>query len=202
MKSPSLTRIIPWAHEFVGEVLRQGDLAVDLTAGNGHDTLMLAEAVGPSGQVIAFDVQQPAVERTAERLASAGIDCRCIDAPARPRPHDRVTLVRADHAELSGCLPRPPRAVIANLGYLPGGKKTIATRPETTRAALEAALEALEAGGRLAVVVYVAHGGAAAEAEAVDALFSELSPRCWQVLGLRAANRPEAPYLLVAQKRS
>jgi predicted methyltransferase len=37
--------------------LQAGDVAVDATAGNGHDTLFLAEAVGPTGRVHAVDVQ-------------------------------------------------------------------------------------------------------------------------------------------------
>ncbi|NIQ96130.1 MAG: methyltransferase domain-containing protein [Desulfuromonadales bacterium] len=202
MKSPSLTRIIPRAHEFVGEVLAPGDLAIDLTAGNGHDTLVLAEAVGPTGQVIAFDIQQAAIERTAERLAAAGIASRRLDGLGLAQAQDRVILLRADHAGLAACLPRQPRAFIANLGYLPGGDQGLATRPETTCAALQTAAESLSAGGRLVVVVYVGHEGAAAEAEAVDDFFASLPPKCWQVLDLRVANRPEAPYLLVAQKGS
>jgi hypothetical protein len=38
-------------------VLRPGDTAVDATCGNGHDTLALAELVGPSGRVFALDLQ-------------------------------------------------------------------------------------------------------------------------------------------------
>ena len=38
----SLIRIVTWSHELVREVLRPGDLAVDLTAGKGRDTLALA----------------------------------------------------------------------------------------------------------------------------------------------------------------
>ncbi|HKL48943.1 MAG TPA: class I SAM-dependent methyltransferase [Desulfuromonadales bacterium] len=200
MKTPNLNRIIPRAHEFVREVLGEGDLAVDLTAGNGHDTLMLAEAVGPTGQVVAFDVQQAAVERTSERLNAAGIAFRRIEGIDRLEPKDRVGLFLADHARFAACLPRPPQAVLANLGYLPGSDRTVATRPATTRAALEAAFESLAVGGRVAVVVYVSHDGAALEADTVDALVRQLPADCWQVLEMRAVNRPEAPYLIVAQK--
>ena len=34
------------AHRQVAAVLREGDLAIDATAGNGHDTVFLAERVG------------------------------------------------------------------------------------------------------------------------------------------------------------
>src|SRR6056297_2620084 len=101
MKTPNLNRIIPRAHEFVREVLGEGDLAVDLTAGNGHDTLMLAEAVGPTGQVVAFAVQQAAVERTSERLNAAGIAFRRIEGIDRLEPKDRVGLFLADHARFA-----------------------------------------------------------------------------------------------------
>lgn len=200
MKTPNLTRIIPRAHEFVREVLGEGDLAVDLTAGNGHDTLMLAEAVGPTGQVVAFDIQQASIQRTSERLDAAGITPRRIEGVGRLEPKDRVGLFLADHSCLAACLPRTPQVVLANLGYLPGSDRTVATRPATTRAALEAAFESLAVGGRVAVVVYVSHDGAALEADTVDALVRQLSPERWQVLETKTVNRPEAPYLIVAQK--
>ncbi len=38
--------------------LLPGDIAVDATMGNGHDTQMLCELVGESGHVYAFDVQE------------------------------------------------------------------------------------------------------------------------------------------------
>jgi len=49
-----LTRIVPWSQKLVCDVLRHGDLAVDLTAGKGRDTHALAEAVGAQGQVRAL----------------------------------------------------------------------------------------------------------------------------------------------------
>lgn len=200
MKTRNLTRIISRAHEFIREVLDEGDLAVDLTAGNGHDTLMLAEAVGPTGKVIAFDIQQAAIERTSERLDAAGIASRRIEGSGRLEPRDRVGLFLADHTGLAACLPRAPQAVIANLGYLPGSDRMVATRPATTRGALEAAFESLAVGGRVAVVVYVSHDGATREADTVDALVRQLPGDRWQVLEMRAVNRLEAPYLIVAQK--
>ena len=39
------------------QVVQPGDTVIDATMGNGHDTAMLAELVGESGHVIAFDVQ-------------------------------------------------------------------------------------------------------------------------------------------------
>ncbi|MFP4079074.1 MAG: rRNA methyltransferase, partial [Ectothiorhodospira sp.] len=56
------------AHAEVAARLLPGALVVDATAGNGHDTRFLAEAVGASGRVWAFDVQIPALEASQRRL--------------------------------------------------------------------------------------------------------------------------------------
>lgn len=56
------------AHRVVSEVVKAGDLVVDATAGNGHDTLFLAGLVGDSGRVLAFDVQEAAMAATRKRV--------------------------------------------------------------------------------------------------------------------------------------
>ena len=56
------------AREVILRAVEPGDTAVDATMGNGHDTRMLCEAVGPEGRVYAFDVQAQAVEKTRNRL--------------------------------------------------------------------------------------------------------------------------------------
>lgn len=59
------------------------------------------------------------------------------------------------NADLPLCI----RLVAFNLGYLPGGDKTIITKSETTHLALEAAKRILKAGGLISLVVYVGHPG-------------------------------------------
>ena len=99
-------------------------------------------------------------------------------------------------------LPGAPQVVPANLGYLPGGDRNIATHAQSSRLALEAALEALAPGGRLAAVVYVGHAEGVREREMVDALVGGLCARLFHVLRLEVPNRREAPYLLVVEKRN
>ena len=68
---PALTRhltdIGPFAHALLQHVLQPGDVAIDATAGNGYDTLLLAQWVGDGGRIYAFDVQAQAIEATRER---------------------------------------------------------------------------------------------------------------------------------------
>ena len=46
------------------DYIREGDLVIDATCGNGNDTLLLSAAVGESGDVLAVDIQEEAVEKT------------------------------------------------------------------------------------------------------------------------------------------
>ena len=49
------------AHRELAALVREGDLVVDATAGNGHDTAFLAARVGEQGKVLAFDIQAEAI---------------------------------------------------------------------------------------------------------------------------------------------
>mgnify|MGYP001282605108 CR=1 FL=1 len=196
----ALTRIINWGHELLAEVLEPGDLAVDLTAGNGHDTLMLQRLVGDGGRVISFDVQEQALQATERRLRDSGAAVRRLDAATARSAEPGVILVAASHAELDRYVAAEPKGIVANLGFLPGGDRSLITRPETTLTALAKSCELLAPGGRMAVVVYPGHSGGKEEAEQVDAFFRSLPEQTFSVLCLRVSNRCGAPYLQVAEK--
>lgn len=116
------------AAEAQGRILRLGDTAVDCTLGNGHDACALAQLVGETGHLIGFDIQQDAVERSRIRLTEAGLIQRCI-------------LYCVGHEHLAEYVHEPVRCIVFNLGWLPGGDKTVTTKWETTRIAIESALQ-------------------------------------------------------------
>lgn len=100
-------RVTHIAQQLWGQVLRPGDVAVDATAGNGHDTEYMARAVGPSGTVHAYDVQAAAVEATRARLEGA------LPAAQRPALH----LHHCSHAEMAAHVaPGTARLIVFNLG--------------------------------------------------------------------------------------
>lgn len=196
----ALTRIIPWSHNLVAEVLQPGDTAVDLTAGRGRDTMVLALAVGMTGRVVAFDVQRTALDMAARTLRAAGFPVTDwtlgADVPTTPG----IYLVHACHSALAAFVTTPIRAVIANLGHLPDGDPALVTRPETTCRCLQGTLDLLLPGGRLVVTISPGHPDAAAEAAAVTRLLSALPHEQWNVLRLSVANVDAAPYLLMAER--
>lgn len=199
--SKALTRIIERGHELLRENLQPGDLAVDLTAGNGFDTIQLTHLVGVTGQVVAFDVQEQAMEKTSQRLLEAGCEARRHFQPVEPLPRrPGVDLLLAGHEDLGRLVPHQMAGLIANLGYLPGGDQQLTTRPITTLSALEQASALLKPGGRLVVVVYVGHPGGQEEGETVSRFFARLDEGDFQSLRVDVINRPLAPYLLAAEK--
>jgi len=200
-----LSWITGWAHRLIGEVLKFGETAVDLTAGNGHDALFLFQCVGQDGRVVAFDIQDAALEATAHRIERAGGRVFRHEKDAAPEAMGKpaVHLIAACHSQIDRFLPGRVAAVIANLGYLPGGGVRLpVTRRETTVEAIGKALELIEPGGRLAVVAYVGHTGGREEAAGVEALVSNLPPLEWSTIRVAPVNRPGAPFLLSAEKRT
>lgn len=175
------------AHELIRREIGhgpEGRLAIDATAGNGHDTLFLAELVGTTGRVWAVDLQDAAITRTRERVGSLV---------------DRVDLCVGNHADLKSMIPLEYHGQIAivmfNLGYLPGGEKSMITRTDSTLTALNSAWELLVGGGLLSVIAYPGHLGGDHEATAVEDWISHspldvisspstgspISPRYWLV---------------------
>lgn len=197
----ALTRIVTWGHEFLAEVVSPGDLVVDLTAGNGQDTLALFRLVGKEGQIVAFDIQHQALVNTRALLESHGAGVRQVEDKTVPVARRAgVDLVSTSHENLKRYLRDAPQGIIANLGYLPGSDRAIITRLESTLSALRQAVELLAVYGRMTIVAYPGHAGGDHEAAAVGDFFARLPEREFQVLQLRITNRPQAPVLFVAEK--
>lgn len=176
------------AADCLRQALRPGDTVIDATMGNGHDTAMLAELVGPQGRVIAFDVQPDAVAHTRARLAEAGLLTRC-------------QLHCLGHEHVAEAVDAPVQAAVFNLGWLPGGDKTVTTRWETTRQAVEGCLALLAPGGVVTICAYPGHAAGDEERRSLMALLADLRPQQFNVLHQRFLNAgPGAPECFIIQK--
>jgi predicted methyltransferase len=190
-----LLSVLSQAQRLVTERVRPGDIVVDATAGNGVDTLFLSRLAGAGGKVFAFDVQAAALEQTRERLHAA--TDQAMLAP--------VTLLHTGHEHMAQRIPETYHghiaAVMFNLGYLPGAEQSVITKPPSTLAALQAAMQLLRMDGILTVVVYPGHEGGQEEAQAVETWASALPPALAQSIIYRFPQKPAAPYLVALNKR-
>lgn len=174
------------AQQLLAEVLQEGDLVIDATAGNGHDTEFLAARVGATGRVLAFDVQAAAISAARARVETAGWSGRVVF-------HEESHAGLAFRAE-----PGSVAVVMFNLGYLPGHDHQLTTCAESTLEGLAGAVGVLKPGGVLTVVCYPGHPEGAREAGAVEAWLAGLTESGWRVAryGAIGTRRP-APFLLL-----
>lgn len=183
MKKPLI-----YAHELVQARVGVGDVVVDATCGNGHDTVFLAALVGSAGQVYAFDIQPQALAATEKKLLASNLQTH-------------VKLQEANHATEAYWPQAPLAAVMFNLGYLPGGSHTLITQPATTVRALEIAKERLKSGGIITLMVYTGHAGGVDEYQAVRHYCQSLPQQEFTVLEYQFINQRQHPPILLAITR-
>ena len=170
--------------------IRKGDTVVDATCGSGHDTLTLAQAVGEEGQVLAFDIQEQAIEQTEARLRSRGIS--------------NVRLLLDSFVSMTSCLPEnSASAVVFNLGYLPGGDHGITTLAEITLEGMDAALRTIRPGGVVTFVLYDGHENGAEEKRQLLTRAEELDSSRYHAAYVSMLNQKRHPpeILWITKKR-
>ena len=111
MREMKRYQITEWCHHFMENHVKEGDLCIDATAGNGNDTLFLCELVGECGRVLAFDIQKEAVENTKKRILEHQMEKR---ADVFLESHTKMQKYAKE--ETVDC-------IVFNFGYLPGGDR-------------------------------------------------------------------------------
>ncbi len=182
-----LHRILPMAKRLIAERVQPGDTVVDATAGNGNDTLFLAELVGEEGKVVAFDIQQQALETTKDYLGDFA---------------DRAILVHDSHANVKQYVEGEISGAMFNLGYLPYSENPdIVTTPSSTIAAIDALLSMLKKSGIITLTVYDGHEGGVEERDALLEYVSKLHQGDVHAIRYELLNqRRNPPFLLALEK--
>ena len=182
-----LHRVLPFSKRLIEKTVLPGETVVDATAGNGNDTLFLATHVGENGHVYAFDIQQQALDATAERLNDF---------------NDRVTLVLDSHANVDKHVQESIGGAMFNLGYLPySDDLSVITKPETTIEAIHKMLGLLKKDGVITISVYDGHEGGIEERDALLSYVKSLHQAEVHVAQYQLLNqRNNPPFLLALEK--
>lgn len=186
------TSLVKLAQSLINDKVKSGDIVIDATVGNGHDTAFLLDLVKPNGKVFGFDIQDAAIAST-----------RAIfqDTPYMAG----LTLIHGSHENMGETIPMAYHgnisAVMFNLGYLPGGDKRIITQANSTLAALASASQLLSTDGIITVLAYPGHEGGEMETDQVKHWCLTLDPESYQVkLFESRPDNPSAPKLFVVSK--
>ena len=172
------------SHDILERVVKNGDVVVDATCGKGFDTIFLSKLVGECGKVYSFDIQSVAIDIAKKKVASSG----CCN---------NIEFILDGHECMDAYVDDVPRAVVFNLGYLPTGDHSIATRGDTTVIAVEKALDLLSKNGVVVVVVYSGGDTGFYEKDLVLDFVSKLNPLEYCVMKVDFVNQANNPPILL-----
>ncbi len=179
------------AHHIWEEHIKQASIVIDATAGNGHDAYFLAETLSrfPGSQLHIFDIQKEAIESTQKKIDKGLFSSRLS-----------VTYYLQSHFPFPATLSQESvDLIIYNLGYLPGGDKSITTLAEFTLPSIEQALSLLKKGGVLSLTCYPGHEEGKLEYDQILKKLELLQPEQYTIYKLEA-NKPLAPQLIAIRK--
>lgn len=184
--------ILQYAHHLLKETISTGETVIDATCGNGHDTLFLSTLVGKSGHVLAFDVQNQAINNTTELLTQHN--------------QKNITYIHDSHAHASYYMKKlsceTVGGAIFNLGYLPNSDKSITTKGDSTIQAVESILLKLKRHGLIVMVVYHGHEGGQSEKNSLLEYVQQLDQKQYHVLQYGFINQKNSPpFILAIEKK-
>lgn len=204
------SQITYWCHEIIKSQAKKDGIYIDATVGKGKDTLFLCELAGESGRVLAFDIQEEALEITRELLRHSGFwKTMCgtiIKAGGYKKENNdkeninkdmtasRLRLILDGHEHMDQYAETETIDVICfNFGYLPGGDHNISTKPETSITAIEKGLKLLKSGGMMSLCIYSGGDTGFEEKEAVLSYVRKLSSKEYTVIVNEYYNRENHP---------
>lgn len=180
MKKKIMT-ITDWIHSVLETSIEEGDFCIDATAGKGKDTLFLSEKVGETGKVLAFDIQDMAISEAKRRIEEVGQE-------------QRVTFILDGHERMDQYAKENTADVILfNLGYLPGGDHSLATKGSTTLEAANKGLAILKPQGVMCICVYSGGDSGFLEKEEILSWAASLPAKEYDVISCPFINKPNNP---------
>jgi hypothetical protein len=167
-----------YAHLLIRDLVKPGQVWIDATIGNGHDTYFLCSLVK---YVYGFDIQKTAIINTKEKLSG----------------FNNYQLILDSHEHFNQYV-KQFDGIIFNLGYLPNGDKSITTNDTSTINTLEKLLK-LYFNLEIIIVVYLGHQEGLIES---NAIINYLTTHQIRYLKLSIENtNTSSPYLIQISKK-
>ena len=137
-------------HKYIKPLIAKTDTVVDMTAGNGNDTLFLA---GLARKIIAFDISKEAIRRSKEKT----------------KAFDNIEFHQVSHGQVDHYVKKDEASMfIFNLGYLPGSDEKSFTQKDETLKAFRKAYDLLKEKGYIVITFYLRQSGGYDEYYLVD----------------------------------
>lgn len=174
-------KLVDFVHMLISQSYNgQGNLNfIDATCGNGFDTLFLCKLAGVNGHVKAFDIQQQAIERTTS-LLNSNLEFKNYE------------IILDSHELIPKYISCNIDTVVFNLGYLPFSDKTVATKWDTTVAAIQNIMPYLKDNGKIFITTYITHD-TGEEIKEIFKFLSSLDKSKFNVLHINLINKENTP---------
>ncbi|XMB71971.1 class I SAM-dependent methyltransferase [Mycoplasmatota bacterium WC30] len=173
-----MINIVELSHKLLDE-FDNPNIAIDMTCGNGYDTLFLAKK---AKKVYAFDIQDEAINNTLKLLEENKIN----NVTVLKESHDLFDIFVSENFDLA----------IYNLGYLPSGNKDIKTNSRIVINSLEKALEMMNSKAIIIIVIYLHDSD---ENIKISDFVSKLD-RNYDVIKYMVLNKDKSPYIIKISK--
>lgn len=186
MAYKKLNSVLNIVNKLIDENIFEKNIVVDATLGNGFDSVKLLKKIGPQGKLYAFDVQEEAIENALVNFKEEGL--LQYNYQIYNKSHDKIDLINEE-----------VDFIIYNLGYLPGGDKSITTKKETTIRSISKGLEILKPNGLMVIVSYHGHIAGKEEKLALEDFLTSLDQKRYNCLKsgfINQRNNPPILYLI------
>ena len=171
--------MVDYVHERI-QHYKDLHVGVDMTMGNGHDTLFLSQVCD---EVFAFDIQQTALDHTSQLIDGLS----------------HVHLILDGHQNCDQYVDSFDVGIF-NLGYLPLESHQVTTLLSTTKEAIIKAIHMMNK--VLFIVVYPGHEEGYKESLWIDDYVSNLDSHHYNVSSYKMLNKNQSPSVIEIEKKS
>ncbi|MGV3025845.1 tRNA (mnm(5)s(2)U34)-methyltransferase [Clostridium thermobutyricum] len=172
------------AQNIILNYVKNKNIGVDCTLGNGHDSDFLKSNFK---KVYSFDIQKSACEKYSNNN------------------YDNVIVINNSHSEIIKFIEeKNVDAIMYNLGFLPGSSnKSITTTYDTTIKSIEEGLKILSPGGIMTICIYIGHDEGVKEESCIMEFVKKLPKNKFAVMEHKFLNRNNlAPKLIIIEKNN
>ena len=184
---------VEFQHHLWLDALVTAKTIVDITCGNGHDTVYLLSHCHENSHVYAIDIQEVALTRTKEKLLKE-----------LPQAMKQVELILGSHDSVLETLPVSTiDLMVGNLGYLPNADHQIIKQTTSKNKDVSKGLAKLSVHGLCTIVAYPGTEAGRKEAEDLEEYIASMNQKefhCSTWRPLNQANQPPILYIIRRRK--
>lgn len=138
-----------YIHKYIKPLINKDDICLDMTLGNGNDSLLLCEL---AKKVYGFDISKVAIENSKNRL----------------KKFSNIEYINDNHVNVDDYIKGNVKLAIFNLGYLPHSDEITITKAEETLIAFEKVYKLIQNDGYIIITFYLGHKGGKEEYYLLD----------------------------------